>query len=339
MVILILTLLTEVHLGGYVETRPFVYWGDSTSLTGYSRGWLELISREETYGTQLGLDVMVPYDTANIEQTLESITVSRLALWVGPENLRCIIGKQRLYWGVGRIFRPLDVFNRTNYFEPDYERPGSTAALMYWAMGSVTSVRVVLKPARDMEHSQSSIRVGSTLGGNDIGLTIMHRPEPRHTLMGAEITGELFVGYWSEYRFSWLEEYNFSQFILGLDYTFPFRLYIMSELFFDGSGVAESDQYDFTQVLTGERVTLAQRYLYVNIGMFPDPFAVIQPQLAGLVNLDDEGMLVIPRIMVSLFENTEITLGCNLAYGRQTSEFKNIIPFDGAVYVWLKVYF
>ncbi len=337
--IILLTMLTQVHLGGYLETRPFVYWDDSTSLTGYSRGWLELTSREETYGTQLGLDLVVPYDTTGIEQSLESIRISRLALWVGPENLRGIIGKQRLYWGVGRVFRPLDIFNQTNYFEPDYERPGSTAALLYWAIGPVTSVRAVFKPDRDVEHSQSGMRMGSTLGGNDIGLTFMHRSQPRHTLLGAEITGELFVGYWSEYRFSWYEDDNFSQFVLGLDYTFPFRLYIMSELFFDGSGVAESDQYDFARVLTGERSTLAQRYLYMSVGMFPDPFAVIQPQLAGLVNLDDEGVLVIPQVMVSLFENTEITLGCNLIYGRQTSEFENIIPFDGAVYMWIKVYF
>ena len=61
--IIILVLVTQFHLGGYVETRPFMYWGDSTSLTGYSRGWLELISREETYGTQIGLDIIVPYDT------------------------------------------------------------------------------------------------------------------------------------------------------------------------------------------------------------------------------------------------------------------------------------
>lgn len=337
-IVIALTIFAQINLRGYVETRPYLYWNDSTNLSGYNRGWLELTSRAETYGTQIGLDVIVPYDTTGIEHALESITISRLALWIGPEYLRCIIGKQRLYWGVGRVFRPLDVFNRTNYFDPNYERPGSNAILAYWALNAVSSMRVLFMPERDLEHSRSSMRVGTSVFKNDIGVTVMHRSSPQHTLTGAEITGELLVGYWGEYRYSWLDV-DYSQFVFGFDYTFPFRLYVMAELFFDGSGVAEPDLYDFAQIADGERVTLAERYLYLSVGMFPDPFAVIQPRLAGLVNLDDNGFVVIPQIMVSLFENTEITIGGNVIYGPETSEFKSIIPFDGSVYAWVKVYF
>jgi hypothetical protein len=339
MVIIALAIFAQSHLKGYVETRPYVYWSDSTNVSGYNRGWLELTSRAETYGTQLGLDVIVPFDTTSIEHALESITISRLALWIGPEHLRCIIGKQRLYWGVGRVFRPLDVFNRTNYFDPNYERSGSTAAVAYWAFNAVSSMRVLFMPQRDIDHSQSSMRLGSSVFKHDVGVTIMHRSQPRHTLMGAEVTGELLVGYWGEYRYSWLADEDYSQFVLGLDYTFPLGLYLMTELFFDGSGVADTDLYDYAQITSGERVTLAQRYLYLSAGMFPDPFAVIQPRLAGLVNLDDNGFVLIPQIMVSLFENTEITIGGNVIYGPETSEFGNIIPFNGSVYMWLKVYF
>lgn len=339
MMIILLALLAQTHIQGYVETRPSVYWDDRTNLTGYNRGWLELTSRSEIYGAQIGFDVIIPYDTANADYLLESITVSRLALWIGPEYLRCIIGKQRLYWGVGRVFQPLDIFNRANYFDPDYERLGSNAVLGYWAVNPVTSMRVVFTPMHDLEHSQSSMRIGSSVFKHDIGITVMHRSEPQHTLIGAEIAGELLAGYWGEYRYSRLDDGDYSQFVIGLDYTFPPGLYIMSELFFDGSGVAEADLYDFERITTGERVTLAQRYLYVSAGMFPDPFAVLQPRLAGLINLDDDGFILMPHLMVSLFENTEITFGCNLIYGRGTSEFRNIVPFDGAVYMWIKVYF
>jgi hypothetical protein len=339
MVIIALIILAQVHIKGYVETRPYVYWSDSTNLSGYSRGWLELTSRAETYGTQLGLDIIVPYDTTDIAYALESITVSRLALWIGPEHLRCIIGKQRLYWGVGRVFRPLDVFNRTDYFDPEYERTGSTAAVAYWAIDAVSSMRAVFIPHCDLEQVQSGVRLGSSVFKHDIGVTVMHRSDPHHTLVGAELTGELHVGYWGEYRYSWQDENDHSQFILGLDYTFPPGLYLMAEVFFDGSGVADPDQYDLDMIATGERVTLAQRYLYMNAGIFPNPFAVIQPQLSGLVNLDDEGFIVIPQVMVSLFENTEITIGSNLIYGGSSTEFKNIVPFDGSVYLCVKIFF
>jgi hypothetical protein len=46
-----------------------------------------------------------------------------------------------------------------------------------------------------------------------------------------------------------------------------------------------------------------------------------------------------PQVSFPIFENTDIIVGLNYFIGSQRSEFKNITPFDGAVYTWMKVYF
>ncbi len=119
----------QLNFSGYIETRPYVAWSDSFNLYGYNRSWLELKTDNKIYGTQIALDCLVPYDTLNFLHLHERISIPRLLLWLGSEKMRITAGKQSLYWGVGRIFRPLDVFNPVNYFEPNYERPGSNAIL------------------------------------------------------------------------------------------------------------------------------------------------------------------------------------------------------------------
>lgn len=338
--ILILTLLMgQVDSYGYVETRPYFFWGDSISLTGYNRGWLEFKTDNPDYGIQVAFDLIVPYDTAVLQNIFDDITIERLALWLGPEHTRIVAGKQRLYWGVGRIFRPLDIFNETNFFEPGYERSGSNALLGYVSLGSLSSLRGIINPVDDFKNSLYGLRIGSNIAKNDIGVTIMHRPSQELTIFGGELTGELILGYWGEYSYVMEDTSDHSMLSLGIDYSLPFRIYIMTEFFFDGSGVNNPDDYDFNKILSGERTTLAQHYLYVTLGTLPNPFAVFQPSINTLINLDDQSFIIIPQLGLSIFENTEIFIGLNYFMGTNEAEFKNLVPFDGAAYIWTKVYF
>jgi len=335
----VLCFFINLDISGYVETRPFLYWNDSLSIAGYNRGWIEFKTDGLDYGTQVALDLIVPYDTTSFSFAIDNIEISRLALWIGPENLRLVAGKQKLYWGVARIFRPLDVFNPVNYFEPGYEKPGSNALLGYISLGTLTSIRGVIIPQNDIKQSLYGTRFGTNLLKNDIGLNIMHRPSEEKTIIGAEIAGELILGYWGEYSYTWEDTVDYSKFSFGIDYTFPFMIYTMGEYFFDGSGEDDSASYDFVKIYSGERTTLAQQYLYFTISIVPDPFAIVQPRISNLINLNDRSLIIVPQVSFSIFENTDIIVGLNYFLGSQRSEFKNITPFDGAVYVWMKVYF
>jgi hypothetical protein len=329
----------EVDISGYLETRPYLFWGDSVYLTGYNNGWLEMKSGGSNYGLQAALDLMVFYDTAAYSDIFENINIERLALWLGPEDKRVVAGKQRLYWGVGRVFCPLDIFNKTNFFEPGYERAGYNAVLGYLSLSALSSLRAVIAPDRDFDNSLYGMRAGSNIFKNDIGITAMRRPADNLMILGAELTGELIFGYWCEYSYISDDTIDYSKFTLGMDYTFPFRIYLMTEFFFDGSGVTDPADYDFTLVAAGDRSTLAQHYLYSTLSTVPNPFAVIQPSINTLINLDDKSLIIIPQLALSLVENTEVNIGMNYFLGSAETEFQNIIPYDGAVYVWAKVYF
>lgn len=334
---IMLALVIQVDISGYVETRPYLVWNESLHIFGYNRGWLEFKTDGIQYGSHLALDLIIPYDTTAFNYAIENITISRLALWLGRENLRIIAGKQRLYWGAARVFRPLDVFNPINFFEPGYERPGSNALLGYVALGNLTSIRGIFVPEYTLRESFSGVRLGSNLFENDVGLNVMYRTEPKKTILGAEITGELEVGYWGEFSYTWDDTLDYAKVSIGIDYTFPFMIYMMFEYFFDGSGVSNSDDYDFTKIMQGERVTLAQDYFYVTIGSSYNPF--FRPTMNAVINVNDKGFILIPQLYYAIFENTEIITGMNIFIGSDESEFTNTTPYNGALYVWAKVYF
>jgi hypothetical protein len=336
-VTLALMLVAQVDISGYVETRPYLAWGDSVNSFGTNRGWIEFKTAQMNYGAQAALDLTVPYDTTSLSYAENNIAISRLALWLGPETMRLVVGKQRLYWGVARIFKPLDIFNPVNYYEPGYERLGSNALLGYFALGNLTSIRTVVVPRYRIRQSIAGVRLGTNLLQNDIGLNVMHQRSPRKTIAGFEIAGELTVGYWGEFSYEWEDSIRYGKASVGVDYTFPFLLYTMVEYFFDESGERDEDAYDISQIADGTRMTLAQQYLYLSLGLAHNPF--FRPVVNGIVNVDDGGVILIPQVSYAIFDNAEIVSGLNIFLGAETTEFKRIVPYNGQGYVWAKVYF
>ncbi len=334
-----LCLFHQYDLSGYAETRPYVLVGDSVAFTGFNRGWLELTADGDQYGVQIACELTVPYDTVFFTTVEENIAISRLAVWLGPEVARVIVGRQLLYWGVGRVFRPLDIFNAVNYFEPTYERAGSNALLGYVALGGLSSIRGIIQPRSKPEQSLYGVRLGTHVLKNDISVSAMHRRSDRMTLIGGEIAGELLVGYWGEYGHTTEETIDYSKCTIGVDYTFPFMLYAMVEYFFDGSGVDDPSDYDYSLITSGLRTTLGQHYIYASMSTVPNPVDVFRPSLSALVNIKDHGFVFIPQITIVPYENADVNVGMNIFLGPGESEFVNLVPYDVAAYTWLKIYF
>ncbi len=333
----ILILVNQINISGYVETRPYVAWNDSVNVFGYNRGWIELKQDKETYGAQIALDCQVWYDSTSFSSLVDNINISRLSLWLGKENRRVIIGKQRIYWGVARIFRPLDILNLTNYFEPGYERTGTNAILGYFSVGDLSSIRAIVQPKYNIKQSLYGMRFGTNIVKNDIGLNIFHRELSKMTIIGAEITGEAEIGYWTELSYTRENSDKFTKASIGIDYSFPFYVYSMLEYFYDESGEPNPNNYDYSSLISGERNTLGKHYLYATIGSVYNPY--FRPAINAIINLNDKGFILIPSIMYEIYENTELNLGFNLFFGSDKSEFKNISSYNGQVYIWAKVYF
>jgi hypothetical protein len=336
-VLFILTIFVRADFAGYADSRIFFPVMDSVHFYGYIRGWLEFKKSEEYYGGQAALDLTVPFDTIPAAGFKSGLEISRLALWLGPENLRITAGKQRILWGVARVFRPLDIINPVNFLEPGYERSGFPAILAEFAPGRLTDIRVLCLPRYNLNDATYAGRFGTNLFKNDIGLNVFYRPKESQTVLGADLAGEIAAGYWVEGTFTRDDTSGYGKIAVGLDYTFPGMVYVMAEYFFDMSGESEPDEYDYQKLLSGSRGTLGQNYLYLSLALCRG--LVLSPSLNAVGNLDDRTGIIIPRTTCQPWDNIELNFGVNVPVGSRTGEFRRAAACDLMVFVWGKVYF
>ncbi|MEO0092902.1 MAG: hypothetical protein ABIK67_01400 [candidate division WOR-3 bacterium] len=342
--ILLLNIFTFIQLSGqeslldtrgYVEVRNFLRFADSVNFDGYGRGWLEFKTNYDYYGAQIVFDGLLPFDTMRNIGLNPGLTITRLAVWFGPENIRVIAGKQKISWGVTRVFRPLDIFNPTNLFEPGYERFGINAILLNLALSSLTNTRFLFLPQFPLKSSGLACRFGSNLLKNDIGVNAYYQSAKKHLIFGTDLAGELIFGYWGELTYNREDTTQYFKASVGIDYTFPLSIYGMVEYFYDQSGKTNPAHYDWQRLKT--RGTLACNYLYIALSSMPN--LIFRPALNSVFNLNDRGFILIPQIAYEPWANTLLNLGLAFTIGSATSEFKKSTGFNEMVFLWAKVYF
>jgi hypothetical protein len=335
--LLILLINGRADLSGYAETRIFLTGADSVNSFGYSRGWLELKAEADHYGCQAAFDCIAAYDSARFPGVRSGIDVARLAVWLGPENLRLTAGKQRILWGVARVFRPLDIMNPVNFFEPGYERAGFPAILAGYAPGRLTDIRLLCLPGYNLNDATYAGRFSANLLKNDIGLNVFYRPAEAQSVLGGDLIGELAAGYWVEGTYTRDDTSGYGKFAVGLDYTFPAAIYAMAEYFHDMSGESDPDAYDYQRLLAGERSTLGRNYLYLSLALSRG--LVISPSLNAVCNLDDRTGIIISQVIYQPWDDVELNFGVNVPFGFRSGEFRRTASYDLMVFLWGKVYF
>jgi hypothetical protein len=95
----------------------------------------------------------------------------------------------------------------------------------------------------------------------------------------------------------------------------------------------------------GELYTVGRTYLAPSLQVELHP--LVNLYLAGIVNLKDPSGVALPRLVWSVRQNLELTLGGSLNVGPAGTEFGGLpVPFTDQVleapdraYVWLKGYF
>jgi len=327
----------RVDFSGYAETRIFLTGADSVNFMGYSRGWLELKADADYYGGQAAFDYFAAYDTARFAGTGPGVDVARLAVWLGPENLRVTAGKQRILWGVARVFRPLDMINPVNFFEPGYERAGFPAILAGYAPGRLTDIRLLCRPRYNLGDGLYAGRFGTNLFKNDIGLNFFYRPAESQTVFGGDLSGELAAGYWVEGTYTRDDTSGYGKITFGFDYTFPGMIYAMAEYFLDLSGESDPAEYDYQKLIIGDRSTLGQNYLYLSLALSRG--LVLSPGLNAVCNLDDRTGVLIPQAVYQPWDNVELNFGINIPFGSRAGEFRRTAAYDLMVFLWGKVFF
>ncbi|MEW5919070.1 MAG: hypothetical protein AB1762_21885, partial [Gemmatimonadota bacterium] len=276
----------ELLLGSYLNTQLFAVVN--------TRGADATFDLERTYAE--GQSVLVRH------------RLYRGTVAISSGGVDVILGRQRIAWGTGRFWSPLDILNPfdATRVERD-ERSGVDAALLERRLGALGKVNVVYAPntrrsraaAAGYLHGNArgtdySIIVGSFRGDRVVGVDFATRAG------GLGVRGEA-TGTRAESGGS----RRFLRALLGADYGFRNTLTLTVELYYNGQGASAKSDYDLAALLDGRVQSLASRYAAAAASYEVTP--LLKLLAYGVVNIDDLSIVVWPGFEYSVSSN--LTLG------------------------------
>lgn len=229
-------------------------------------------------------------------------------------------GRQRIAWGTGRFFSPLDLFNPIppNTVERD-ERTGVDALLVERKLGPVGQLTAVYAPQRNGASDTNAIRWHGNVAGID--WSVVGGRFAGRSLVGVDIETQLGgAGLRAELSRTALKDApGYSRDVVGVDYAFANTAIVTAELYYNGAGAARTSEYDFPSLFAGRIQNLARHYAGV-YGSY-DITPLLKSVNYFVANLDDKSKMFSPTLTYSVLSNQEWTLGIQRYAGSLQSEF------------------
>lgn len=256
-----------------------------------------------------------------------------LKLELGDTDLR--IGRQRIAWGTGRFWSPLDLLNP---FSPvaleREERLGVDAVLVEHKFGPVSRLAAVYAPSRIPGQDSRALQWHDNARGMDFSITGGRFGGDE--VIGLDLAGQIGqAGGRAELtRVRPRVGKAFVRSLVGIDYAFANTLTLSAEIYRDGSGADRTAGYDFVALASGSRRTLAQRYLGLHAGYEITPLLKLNTDI--VLNLDDRSRFIAPSITYSIRTNLDGSFSVRWFGGRTGSEYAR--PPDAA-YLSLQWFF
>ncbi|MBI3299830.1 MAG: hypothetical protein HYZ75_16815 [Elusimicrobia bacterium] len=355
---LLLPAQAGVEAGGSLKT---LYSYSRSPLTGREH-WLDLNrARLSLKGEAWGLKASVDYDHElrfgsqlrslesrlfglaepasflDMDQTISSGTDAgwrhRLYRgWVEAAALGWTLrfGRQRVAWGTGKIWNPVDVLNPylPTALERD-QRLGVDALHLRRGLGDLGQAEGVWALGRSWVETDVLTRVkgnyrgadAALLGGKVAGST-------GSWLAGGELAWDLGGGsLHGEWTYTDLETRTpFWRALVGYEYSLSNArsaalrdLWFNVELFQNGRGATDPSRYDVNLLRSGREVALARTYLGTALKKDLHPLVVVE--LALLQNLNDQSRFLSPSISWNAWRELHLSGGWQHFGGRQRSEF------------------
>ena len=219
------------------------------------------------------------------------------------------VGRQRVPWGKGWFWSPLDMFNPVSptAIERD-ERVGVDAALLTLSGGAVSSLSLLYIPQRDLPDSAAA-RALFPLASYDIAISA-----GRH--MERDFAGLDFAGYVGDGGFYGevvsIEDFKGDSklsYLFSGNYNFENSLYIMVEYFLNGGASLPASSINYG----------GDEYAGVQVGYDLTPLTRWDNYL--IFNLDDNSRFLSPALRYSLSDNIELKAGMQFFAGESGSEY------------------
>jgi hypothetical protein len=249
----------------------------------------------------------------------------------GDTDLR--LGRQRIAWGTGRFWSPVDLLNPINPIALEREeRLGLDAVLAEHKLGPLSRISAVYAPRQDSGESSAALNWHSNAAGIDYSL-IAGRFRSERVIGGDVATQLRGAGLRAELTHNERDAGPaYHRAVLAMDYAFPNTLTLSGELYYNGAGAADRAAYDFASLFAGRVQNVGRRYFGGYAGYEITPLVKTVNYL--VVNLADRSRFFSPAVIFSLQANLDLSLGVQFFGGSPGSEYARLPDLYYAQVQW-----
>ena len=251
----------------------------------------------------------------------------------GNTDLR--LGRQRIAWGTGRFWSPVDLLNPLNPIALEREeRLGVDSVLAEHKLGPLSRISAVYAPRQDDGESSAALNWHSNAAGIDYSLIAGRFRIER--VIGGDVATQLGgAGLRAELTHNDRDAGPaYRRAVLAADYAFPNTLTLSGELYYNGAGATDRVSYDFASLFAGRIQNVGRRYLGLYAGYEITPLLKWNNYLVG--NLADRSRYFSPTLTYSIKTNLDLTVGLQLFSGSNGSEYGR---FNDVYYAQLHSFF
>jgi len=255
------------------------------------------------------------------------------------------LGRQQISLGTGYVWNPTDLFNYKSVIDPTYEQPGHDAIRVDLPLIDNLDIMTLYGPDKDWDSSAKLARLKGRLGHFELSAIYIDKIEQtrvlsqegtsyysydvndvRRQLFGGDFVGELLgLGTWGEFGYNRIAgESNFSEAVLGLDYTLDNGTYILGEYYHNErakSDYRDLDLNDWIRYIAADIKTITRDNLYLYADYPLTDLIHINNSIVG--SLNDYSVALIPGANYSFQENIELQLFINLNLGEDLKSYTN----------------
>jgi hypothetical protein len=251
----------------------------------------------------------------------------------GETDLR--LGRQRIAWGTGRFWSPVDLLNPLNPIALEREeRLGVDAALLEHKLGPLSRLSAVYAPRHESGESSAALNWHSNTAGVDYSL--VGGRLRRERVIGADLATQVAgAGLRAELTQNERDAgSSYQRAVLAMDYAFANTLSLSSELYYNGAGTTNTAAYDFASLFAGHIQNVGRRYFGGYAGYEITPLVKWAGYL--VLNIADRSRFFSPALTFSLRANVDFTLGAQFFGGTPGAEYAR---FPDLYYVQLQWFF
>lgn len=247
------------------------------------------------------------------------------------EGFHLRFGRQRIAWGVGKIWNPTDFLNPhlPTSLEPG-ERRGVDALYLRRGDGSLGQGELVYTLGRRWSESDLVARLRGHAGRVDASLLGGKVASSSSSwTLGSDLAADVLDGtIHVETNYTELGAVPpFWKLLLGYEYAFSSAppwpwlkdLWATVEYFHNGHGEKDARRYNRALLLSGREVSLGRDYLGLALKKELHPLVEIEGSF--LLNLSDESHFFGPSISWNAFKDLHLSAGWQRFGGRPVSEY------------------